>query len=66
MALTSSIEKAWLLANSSKQPELKDLQNLVVAAGQVEQFGVNSFAMSTICQGMVCIYLSSACNMLFA
>jgi hypothetical protein len=53
MALTSSIEKAWLLVNSSKQPELKDLQNLVVAAGQVEQFGVNSFAMSTICHAMV-------------
>ena len=53
MALTSSIEKAWVLVNSAKQHELKDLQNLVVAAGQVEQFGVNSFAMSTICHAIV-------------
>jgi hypothetical protein len=53
MALTSSIEAAWLKVNSSKQPELKDLQSLTVCAGQMEQFGINSFALSTICNGMV-------------
>ena len=53
MALTSAIEAAWIKVNSSKQPELKDLQNLTVCAGQMEQFGVNSFAISTICNGMV-------------
>lgn len=53
MALTSAIEAAWIKVNSSKQPELKELQSLTVCAGQMEQFGVNSFALSTICNGMV-------------
>lgn len=57
MALTSAIEAAWIKVNSSKQPELKDLHNLTVCAGQMEQFGVNSFALSTLCNGMVWLAL---------
>jgi len=53
MALTTSIQDAWLLVNSAKHPDAKQLDALVLSAGQVEQFAVNSFAMSTICRGLL-------------
>ena len=56
MALTNSIEKSWVQVNSAHMINLENMQDLIVSAGQVEQFGVNSFAMRTICNGIVSSY----------